>query len=85
MTDNPPETPPSRQGVLPPSWLVNTVAVVILVAWIATLIIRMIDPSRALPTAVDALMLMVAGFLFAGNLKDRFTGGSNGGNSNGPN
>ncbi|QNJ58078.1 membrane protein [Gordonia phage Bunnybear] len=84
MTDNPPETPPQR-NVLPPSWLVNLVAVVILVAWIASLVVRMIDPARALPPVVDALMLMVAGFLFAGNLKDRFTGGSNGGNNNGPN
>ncbi|OCH81012.1 hypothetical protein [Gordonia sp. UCD-TK1] len=73
MTDPQPD-PPSRG--LPPSWLVNTVAVVILVAWIASLVIRIIDPTRTLPPVVDALMLMVAGFLFAGNLKDRFTGGN---------
>ncbi|AZS07292.1 membrane protein [Gordonia phage Dorito] len=69
MTDNQPNTE-SRNG-LPPTWLVNLVAVVICVAWIATLVVRILDPSRSLPGAVDTAMLIVAGFLFAGNLKGR--------------
>lgn len=66
-----PDTP---RVILPPMWLVNLVAIVILVVWVASLAVRIAWPDRTLPPAVDALMLMVAGFLFAGNLKDRFTG-----------
>lgn len=69
MTDTRP-TPKPSSGV-PPTWLVNLVAVVILIAWIATLVVRILDPSRSLPGAVDTAMLIVAGFLFAGNLKGR--------------
>ena len=70
-----PDTPRVGSHILPPMWLVNLVAVVILVVWVASLAVRISWPDRTLPQAVDALMLMVAGFLFAGNLKDRFTGG----------
>ena len=63
--------PPQRDNNVTPAWIVNAVIIVILVAWIATLAIRITWPDRALPPVVDALMLMVAGFLFAGNIKNR--------------
>lgn len=78
-----PEPSPDTSGdqqhpshrVLPPSWLINLVAITILVVWAASFAVRIIWPDRTLAPSIDALMLIVAGFLFAGNFKDRFTGG----------
>lgn len=67
------DQPPHR--VIPPTWLINVVAITILVVWAASFAVRIIWPDRTLAPSVDALMLIVAGFLFAGNFKDRFTGG----------
>ncbi|AYR02510.1 membrane protein [Gordonia phage Ailee] len=61
--------------VMPPTWLINLVAITILVVWAVSFVVRIVYPDRTLAPSVDALMLIVAGFLFAGNFKDRFTGG----------
>ncbi|AXQ60656.1 hypothetical protein SEA_ALI17_40 [Gordonia phage Ali17] len=76
----PPEQTPDTTGDqhphrVPPTWLINLVAITILVVWAASFAVRIIWPDRTLAPSVDALMLIVAGFLFAGNFKDRFTGG----------
>ncbi|AWY06524.1 membrane protein [Gordonia phage Trine] len=63
----------------PPAWLVNLVAGVIVAGWVASFILRAVWPDRALPNAVDALMLMVAGFMFAGTLKGGKPGPRQGG------
>ncbi|QMU22494.1 hypothetical protein [Gordonia rubripertincta] len=84
MTDQPerargelPELPsPPAAPRLPAMWLINLVAIVILLIWVVSFVVRIAWPERAaFPPSIDAAMLMVAGFLFAGNLKDRFTGG----------
>lgn len=66
---------PHPHRSLPPSWLINVVAITILVVWAASFAVRIVWPDRTLAPSIDALMLIVAGFLFAGNFKDRFTGG----------
>ncbi|AYR02595.1 hypothetical protein SEA_BIBWIT_42 [Gordonia phage Bibwit] len=66
---------PQHHRVIPPTWLINVVAITILIVWAASFAVRIIWPDRTLAPSVDALMLIVAGFLFAGNFKDRFTGG----------
>lgn len=80
--NNPPELPEQQEqqpestpDTTRPSWLINLVAITILIVWAASFAVRIIWPDRTLAPSIDALMLIVAGFLFAGNFKDRFTGG----------
>lgn len=59
-------------------WLINLVAVVILLIWVTSIVVRIVWPDRGIvfPPSIDGAMLIVAGFLFAGNLKERwFTNG----------
>ena len=84
MTDNleqgQDETPPpqGRHNLMPAMWLINLVAVVILLIWVTSIVVRIVWPDRGIvfPPSIDGAMLIVAGFLFAGNLKERwFTNG----------
>lgn len=50
----------------PPNWLINVVIVAIVAIWIANFVARATIHGYDPPEGVDAIMLAVVGFLFAG-------------------
>lgn len=50
----------------PPNWLINVVIVAIVLVWVVNFGFRLFVQSYDPPSGLDALMLAVVGFLFAG-------------------
>ncbi|WNM68773.1 membrane protein [Gordonia phage Soos] len=53
------------------TWLLNAVIVSILLVWVVNFIARLSIPTYEPPQGLDALMLAVVGFLFAGRQSAR--------------
>lgn len=51
---------------MPPTWIINVVIVAIVLVWVVNFAFRLFVQSYNPPSGLDALMLAVVGFLFAG-------------------
>ncbi|QKY79959.1 membrane protein [Gordonia phage Clawz] len=60
------------------TWLLNSVIVSILVAWVVNFTARLFIPTYEPPQGLDALMLAVVGFLFAGRQSAKGQGDGDG-------
>lgn len=49
----------------------QVVAWIIVVLWVLLVILQAVDPSRPVPAPVQALMMLVAGYLFAPTIMRR--------------